>query len=112
MELVKCSFPGIASREADLVGLGVELRVCTLTCISGDSVSGGIWCHSGESCPAGQWVLLMCLAYPDIFHSISHLGVCECNVTVHKELEQSSVCVKMSKGMNTDLVSEVGAQAF
>lgn len=36
-----------------------------------------------------------------IFSTLSAIGyVCECNVTVHKKLEQSSVCVKMSKGMN------------
>lgn len=34
-----------------------------------------------------------------MFYAFSHLCVCpKCNVTVHKELEQGSVCVKMPKG--------------
>lgn len=47
-----------------------------------------------------------------MFSALSQsLCVCECNAAVCQELEQSSVCVKISKGITTELGDKLRAQA-
>lgn len=54
------------------------------------------------------WCVWHIMVFSILNQSVS---VCECNVTVRKEVEQSSVCVKISKRITADLVGKIRAQA-
>lgn len=65
----------------------------------------GLLAQLGGECFRCVWHILVFSAHGQ------SLGVCEYSMTACKGLEQSSVCIKMSKAVNAELVGKIRAQA-